>query len=53
MSDRWPNKTIPQFTDKELADSIKRHQDDPEPVTRDIVRSCWREVARRHGLPTD
>ncbi|MFJ8626241.1 hypothetical protein ACIRD3_25860 [Kitasatospora sp. NPDC093550] len=54
MTDRWPNKTVPEFTDAELATAIKRHQDDPDPVTQSIVCSCWGEWERRHGLtPTE
>ncbi|MEU1284928.1 hypothetical protein [Kitasatospora sp. NPDC005856] len=51
MTDRWPNKTTPEFTDAELAAAIEQHQNDPDPVTRDLVASCTREWERRHGLP--
>ena len=50
MSNRWPNKVIPDFTDTELADAIEQHQGDADPVTQEIVRSCTREWERRHGL---
>ncbi|MFD5566276.1 hypothetical protein [Kitasatospora griseola] len=53
MTDRWPNKPVDQFTDEELADAIDRHEGDRDPVTRDLVRDCSREWARRRGLPTD
>lgn len=49
----WPNKTIANFNDDELATAIERHQDDPDPVTRQIVRGCVREWERRHGLAGD
>lgn len=48
----WPNKTVPNFTDAELAAAIEEHQDDPDPTTRQIVQSCFREWDRRHGLTT-
>ncbi|MFF2043877.1 hypothetical protein ACFVVX_25995 [Kitasatospora sp. NPDC058170] len=51
MTDRWPDKTIPEFTDTELSAAIERHQDDPDSVVQEIVRSCVREWERRHGLP--
>ncbi|MFD8708166.1 hypothetical protein ACFV1W_37245 [Kitasatospora sp. NPDC059648] len=50
---RWPDKTIPEFTLEELCAAIERHKDDPNPVTQDLVRSCWREWERRHGLAHD
>jgi hypothetical protein len=49
---KWPNKLIAEFTDTELADAIERNESDPDPVTRDIVRSCVREWERRHHLPS-
>ncbi|WP_406157728.1 hypothetical protein [Streptomyces canus] len=52
MSQRWPDKPVVQFTDEELVTAIERHQGDPDPVTRDIVRSCVREWERRRGLPS-
>lgn len=47
----WPNKTIPNCTDDELATAIEDHQGDPDPVTRQITEGCIREWERRHGLP--
>ncbi|MFI5769626.1 hypothetical protein ACIA74_13905 [Streptomyces sp. NPDC051658] len=47
----WPNKTIPNLTDTELAEAIEQHQDDPDPVTRQITQGCVREWERRKGLP--
>lgn len=46
----WPNKTIPDFTDDELATAIEQRQDDPNPVTQQIVQGCIREWERRRGL---
>ncbi|MFJ7908215.1 hypothetical protein [Kitasatospora sp. NPDC096204] len=51
MTDRWPDKTVPEFTTEELCAAIKQHQDDPDPVTQGIVRSCIREWEHRHGVP--
>jgi hypothetical protein len=49
--ERWPaGKTVPEFTHEELCAAIERHQGDPDPVTQSLVRSCWREWERRHGL---
>ncbi|MEU1814959.1 hypothetical protein ABZ543_07155 [Streptomyces roseifaciens] len=50
MSDTWPNKTVPNFTDEELAAAIEQHQGEPDPVTRQITQGCIREWERRHGL---
>lgn len=50
MPSHWPNKTIPEFTDAELSAAIEQNQADPDPATRDIVRSCVGEWERRHGL---
>ncbi|MFE9197823.1 hypothetical protein ACFYMH_17375 [Streptomyces albidoflavus] len=49
----WPNKTVSNFTDDELAESIEQHQGDPDPVTRQMVQACIREWERRHGLASD
>ncbi|MFI9333039.1 hypothetical protein ACIGZJ_36575 [Kitasatospora sp. NPDC052868] len=46
----WPNKTVPQFTNAELAAAIEQHQDDPDPVIRDLVRSCTDEWEHRRGI---
>lgn len=48
----WPDKPVTEFTDDELATAIDQHEGAPDPVTRDIVRSCTREWERRHGLPS-
>ncbi|WP_160330279.1 hypothetical protein [Streptomyces roseifaciens] len=50
MSVTWPNKTVPNFTDEELAAAIEQHQGEPDPVTRQITQGCIREWERRHGL---
>lgn len=47
----WPNKTVPQFTDEELADAIDLHEGDPDPVTKQITQGCIQEWERRRGLP--
>jgi hypothetical protein len=52
-SPRWLDKPIADYTLAELNDHIERHKGDHTGVTQDIVRSCEREWARRHGLPTD
>ena len=46
----WPNKTVPEFTDAELANAIEQHQNNPDPAIRDIVRDCTHEWERRRGL---
>lgn len=46
----WPNKTIREFTDVELADALQAVERGEE-MNQSIVRSCWREWERRHGLP--
>ncbi|MGA5824256.1 hypothetical protein ACPC54_41235 [Kitasatospora sp. NPDC094028] len=51
MISNWPDKPVPEFTDAELCAAIEHHQDDPDPVTQEIVRSCWREWEKRRGLP--
>ena len=47
----WPNKTIPNFTDVELATAIEQHEDSADPVTRQITQGCIREWERRKDLP--
>ncbi|MGW4972633.1 hypothetical protein ACWEP3_22135 [Streptomyces albidoflavus] len=49
----WPNKTVPNFTNEELADSIEQHQSNPDPATRQMVQGCIREWERRHGIASD
>ncbi|MFJ8856339.1 hypothetical protein [Streptomyces sp. NPDC102437] len=46
----WPNKPVPDFTDTELIEAIEHNETDPDPVTRDLVRSCSREWERRRGI---
>ncbi|MFB7678221.1 hypothetical protein ACFC26_43195 [Kitasatospora purpeofusca] len=50
---RWPDKTIPEFTMDELCAAIERHKGDPDPVTQSLVRSCWREWEHRHALTSN
>ncbi|MFE7268743.1 hypothetical protein ACFU9B_43485 [Streptomyces sp. NPDC057592] len=52
-SSSWPNKVVTDFTDAELVDAIESHETDPNPVTRDMVRSCVREWERRKGLSSE
>ncbi|MER8099413.1 hypothetical protein [Kitasatospora sp. NPDC094016] len=51
MTDRWPDKAVPDFTTEELCAAIERHQDDPDSATQSIVRDCIQEWERRRGLP--
>jgi hypothetical protein len=53
MSPNWPNKTVPNFTDDELATAIEQHEGDPDPVTQQITQSCIREWEHRRGLNTN
>lgn len=46
----WPNKTVTQMTNNELATGIEQNQNDPNAATQQIVQGCWRELERRHGL---
>lgn len=46
----WPNKTIPQMTDAELATAIEQNQGDTSTVTQQITEGCVREWERRNGL---
>lgn len=50
---RWRGRPIIEFTDTELAAAIERYGDESDPVTRDLVRSCVRELGRRKGLPAE
>ncbi|MFB7677853.1 hypothetical protein ACFC26_41285 [Kitasatospora purpeofusca] len=51
-SHSWPDKTVAEFSDDELATAIEQREGDRDPVTRDLVRSCWQEWERRRGLTT-
>jgi hypothetical protein len=48
MSYPWPDKTVSEFTDVELAAAIEAHHD---AVNDDLVQSCIREWERRRDLP--
>ncbi|MGW4810538.1 hypothetical protein ACWEPB_02685 [Kitasatospora cineracea] len=50
MTYAWPNKTVPEFTDDELADAIEHNETSRDLVTRDLVRDCTREWERRRGI---
>ncbi|MCC3767297.1 hypothetical protein [Streptomyces sp. UNOC14_S4] len=50
---KWPDKTIPNFTDEELNAAIEQHESNPDPVIRQIVQGCWREWERRRGITID
>ena len=34
----WPNKTVPNCTNEELAEAIERHQGNPDATSRQMVQ---------------
>lgn len=52
MAYPWPNKLIGEFTDDEIVAALQAAERG-EDMNPSIVRSCWREWERRHGLDSD
>lgn len=49
MAYPWPKKLIHEFTANELAEALQAAERG-EVMNPSVVRSCWREWERRHGL---
>ncbi|MDO0929728.1 hypothetical protein QQY24_32010 [Streptomyces sp. TG1A-8] len=49
----WPSKTVPDFTDDELATAIEQHEHSADPVNRQIAQGCIREWESRRGITSD